>query len=100
MDLETFRWLLTDDGQALLARRDRGGGDAARRCRRRCGETRDARSRSPRRSARSSCVRTAAAKFGDDAARMYFTRDGLEQATRAPVADAPGRPARRRPGRA
>jgi SAM-dependent methyltransferase len=30
--------------------------------------------------------RHAAAKLGDDAARMYFTREGLEQATRAPVA--------------
>ncbi|MDT0308539.1 class I SAM-dependent methyltransferase [Streptomyces sp. DSM 44917] len=29
----------------------------------------------------------AAAKFGPEAGRMYFTRDGLEQATRAPVAD-------------
>lgn len=28
----------------------------------------------------------ARAKFGPDAAKMYFTRDGLEQATRAPVA--------------
>jgi len=30
--------------------------------------------------------RRAAAKFGPDAAVMYFTRDGLEQATTAPVA--------------
>jgi SAM-dependent methyltransferase len=30
--------------------------------------------------------RHAAAKLGDDAARMYFTRDGLEQATRTAVA--------------
>mgnify|MGYP002619559134 FL=1 len=30
--------------------------------------------------------RRAAGKFGADAARMYFTRDGLEQATRAVVA--------------
>jgi hypothetical protein len=29
----------------------------------------------------------AAAKFGADAERMYFTPDGVEQATRAPVAD-------------
>ncbi|MGH3735130.1 MAG: class I SAM-dependent methyltransferase [Micromonosporaceae bacterium] len=28
----------------------------------------------------------AAAKFGADAARMFFTRDGLQQATRSPVA--------------
>jgi SAM-dependent methyltransferase len=31
--------------------------------------------------------RRAAAKFGADAERMYFTPDGLEQATRTPVAD-------------
>ena len=30
--------------------------------------------------------RRAEAKFGDDAARMYFTPDGLEQSTRGPVA--------------
>ncbi len=30
--------------------------------------------------------RRAEAKFGPDAERMFFTRDGLEQATRAPVA--------------
>jgi SAM-dependent methyltransferase len=29
----------------------------------------------------------AAAKFGDDAQRMFFTPDGVEQATRTPVAD-------------
>lgn len=31
--------------------------------------------------------RRAVAKFGDDAARMFFTRSGLEQATRREVAD-------------
>src|SRR3954449_865177 len=31
--------------------------------------------------------RTAVAKFGSDAGRMYFSRGGLEQATRAVVAD-------------
>ncbi|TMM40580.1 MAG: class I SAM-dependent methyltransferase [Actinobacteria bacterium] len=31
--------------------------------------------------------RRAVAKFGPDAARMFFTRAGLEQATRVPVAD-------------
>ena len=84
MDLETFRWLLTDDGQALLGPRPRPRG--------------------PRSRSRSSCATTAtpeqvaaalgqvelrqraAAKLGEDAAGMYFTRDGLEQATRAAVA--------------
>jgi SAM-dependent methyltransferase len=35
--------------------------------------------------------RRAVAKFGDDAARMYFTPAGLEQATRTPVAEARAR---------
>jgi SAM-dependent methyltransferase len=91
MDLGTFRWLLTDDGQALLAaatttegtplqvqRQLRGAvssgstdGEAGNRVAAALGQV-DLR-------------RHAAAKLGDDAARMYFTREGLEQATRAAV---------------
>jgi SAM-dependent methyltransferase len=84
VDLETFRWLLTDDGQRLLA--------AA------------AESREPSLRAQAALRRTASAervaaamsqvelrahaleKLGGDAARMYFTREGLEQATRTAVA--------------
>ena len=85
MDLDTFRWLLTDEGSALLARAaDLAGGpelavqDELRR--------------------QASPARVAAAltqvglrergrtKFGDRAARMFFTTDGLEQATRVSVA--------------
>ena len=86
MDLDTFRWLLTDEGSALLARAaDLAGGpelavqDELRR--------------------QASPARVAAAltqvglrergrtKFGDRAARMFFTTDGLEQATRQRVAE-------------
>ncbi len=85
MDLETFRWLLTDDGQDLLAAATAAEGtplqvQAALR------ETASA----ERVAAALGLVelrRHAVAKFGDDAARMYFTREGLEQATRSPVAN-------------
>lgn len=85
MDLESFRWLLTDDGQALLARATElaGGGDEL------------AVQRELRQDAEPDQVATAltqvelrgkaVAKFGESAARMYFTPDGLEQATRLPV---------------
>lgn len=85
MDLDAFRWLLTDDGQALLSRASelRGSDELAVQS-------------ELRRTAEPSQVATAltqvelrdkaAAKFGDAAARMYFTPDGLEQATRLSVA--------------
>jgi SAM-dependent methyltransferase len=88
MDLESFRWLLTVPGQALLAR---------------AAEVYADQDRDPLRSAtvlrRGSAaghvsaaltqveLRTrATAKFGELAGRMYFTPDGLEQATRQRVA--------------
>ncbi|ROR89708.1 class I SAM-dependent methyltransferase [Nocardioides aurantiacus] len=84
MDLDAFRWLLTDDGRRLL---DRATGLDPR-------SLSDA--ESLRRTAAPEHVaaaltqvelrRRAVAKLGEDAARMYFTPDGLEQATRAPVA--------------
>ncbi|MGA8256970.1 MAG: class I SAM-dependent methyltransferase [Nocardioides sp.] len=87
MDLEAFQWLLTDDGQQLLARATTATSDG----------------RSPlavqselRRADSAEHVaaaltqvdlrRRAAAKLGPSAAQMYFTPDGLEQATRLPVA--------------
>ena len=84
MDLDAFRWLLTDEGQELLAAAAVATGDelAAQAALRR----------------RSSAAHVAAAltqvelrrravdKFGDLADRMYFTPEGLEQATRLPVA--------------
>ncbi len=92
MDLDAFRALLTPEGQALLVL---------------AGEVYDAQAGDPVRSAaalrRQAPAGTdpaeiaaaltqvglrhrAAAKFGEDAERMYFTPEGLEQATRARVA--------------
>jgi SAM-dependent methyltransferase len=84
MDLEAFRWLLTDPGQRLLDRAAGLPGDEL------------ARQSVLRREASAEQVAVAltqlelreraVAKFGDLAARMYFTPDGLEQATRLSVA--------------
>ena len=87
MDLDAFRWLLTDDGQSLLASATGAladGGDEL------------AVQSELRRGAAAAHVavalsqvelrRRAEPKFGDLAARMYFTPDGLEQATRLSVA--------------
>lgn len=89
MDLESFRWLLTDDGQTLLRRAaeeyDERGGDVL------------AASTALRRTASAEHVAAALSqvelrlravpKFGDWAPSLYFTRDGLEQATRRRVAE-------------
>ncbi|MBB6628807.1 methyltransferase domain-containing protein [Nocardioides sp. KIGAM211] len=84
MDLDDFRWLLTDDGQELLARADEAPDDPLR------AQTELRRRAEPGRVATAltqvQLRRRAVAKFGDLAARMYFTPDGLEQATRLPVA--------------
>jgi SAM-dependent methyltransferase len=89
MDLDAFRWLLTEDGQALLDRAHGVYGECA-------GDPLRA-GQALRKS--SSAEHVAAAltqvelrgraepKFGDWAARMYFTPDGLEQATRRRVAE-------------
>ena len=86
MDLEAFRWLLTDEGQALLARAAElaPSGDELHV------------QAELRRTAPPAVVAAALsqvelrerahAKFGDLADRMYFTPDGLEQATRLSVA--------------
>ncbi|MGJ0558411.1 THUMP-like domain-containing protein [Methylocystis sp.] len=84
MDLDAFRWLLTPAGQDLLERAASAPADPLQA------------SNALRREASGEYVaaaltqvdlrRRAAAKFGNDASRMYFTPDGLEQATRAPVA--------------
>src|SRR5690348_12803102 len=89
VDLEAFGWLLTPDGQRLLHRAGQvydehpgapvGAAGALR------GQE------SPARVAvaltQAGLRRKAAAKFGDLAAQMYFTPDGLEQATRRRVAE-------------
>ena len=87
MDLEAFRWLLTDAGQALLTRATEvyvgHAGDPVRTA------TALRQVADPPRAAAALTqvdlrVR-GVAKFGPDATRMYFTPDGLEQATRARV---------------
>ena len=99
MDLDAFRWLLTEPGQALLARAAR----AVRRARRRPGAGRRppcaARAPTPAHAAAAltqvELRRRAVPKFGDDAARMYFTPDGPRAGH-----PRPGRRAPRGPGRA
>ena len=92
MDLDTFRWLLTDDGQQLLAaatlvqaQHEDDPVTAA------SGLRAGAPSATPEQAAaaltQASLRRRATTKFGGDAARMYFTPDGLEQSTRTRVAD-------------
>lgn len=83
VDLDTFRQLLTDPGQQLLATAAELVGDpllAAKRLRPLAG---------PELAAAALTQATlrvkAVSKFGDEAARMYFTPDGLEQATRTTV---------------
>jgi len=92
VDLEAFDWLLTDDGQRLLARATelRAEGRDALQAHARLEKERPA-------GAPAAGVALAASqaelrekgrgKFGELAARMYFTPDGLEQATRLPVAE-------------
>lgn len=86
MRVETFERLLTPAGQDLLAEASASDGAESElalgtRLRRRhdadlvAAATEQVRLR-----------RKAGAKFGDDAHRMYFTAEALEQATRAPVA--------------
>jgi SAM-dependent methyltransferase len=88
MDLDAFRWLLTDPGQALLARAEElyvaHAGDPVRTA------TVLRQQADPEYAAaaltQADLRARAAPKFGADAARMYFTPDGLEQATRSRVA--------------
>jgi len=88
VDLETFRWLLTDEGQSLLAEATTlvadgasplAAGTALRRT-----TTGD---RAAAALAQVELRGRAVAKLGDLAGRLYFTPDGLEQATRRRVAE-------------
>jgi SAM-dependent methyltransferase len=85
VDLEAFDWLRTDEGQALLARAAALAGEDPLRA-----QTALRRDAAPERVAvamsQAELRRRAVAKFGDLAGRMYFTPDGLEQATRLVVA--------------
>ncbi|GAB4012933.1 THUMP-like domain-containing protein [Nocardioides ultimimeridianus] len=88
MDLTTFAWLLTDDGQAALASATDAVGEG--------GSELQVQSllRRTTTAEQAATVLTqvelrahAAAKLGDLAGRMYFTRDALEQATRLRVSE-------------
>lgn len=91
MDLDAFAWLLTDDGQQVLASAVGLGAaveddplaahDTLRRTAPDVASPRIAVALS-----QATLRRAAVAKFGDLAARMYFTPEGLEQATRLSVA--------------
>ena len=85
VDLDAFRWLLTEPGQLLLARASEASEDPLEAS---AALRRDA---TPEQVAvaltQATLRRRAEPKFGDLAARMYFTPDGLEQATRLAVAE-------------
>jgi SAM-dependent methyltransferase len=85
MDLEAFRWLLTEAGQRLLDRAEAAPEDplaASARLRREASPDQVAAALT-----QAALRRRAVAKFGDLARVMYFTPEGLEQATRLPVAE-------------
>ena len=89
MDLDAFRWLLGEDGRRLLDRAaqlyDEQAGDPVR------AATALRREALPEHAAAAltqvELRRRAAPKFGPLAGRMYFTPEGLEQATRHRVAE-------------
>ena len=86
MDLDAFRWLLTDDGQRLLAEAAGAAGRTTR-CAPQAELRRTARRR-PHVAAALTQVelrgRAREPSSATHADRMYFTPDGLEQATRLP----------------
>jgi SAM-dependent methyltransferase len=87
VDLETFAWLRSPSGQAALV--EAGRLHADRLAPMRAGELLR-RALSPEQAAAAMSQVTlreaAEVKFGADAARMYFTQEGLEQSTRTEVA--------------
>lgn len=88
MDLDAFRWLLTDAGQTLLTEAERAYAEipdpvARAAAVRRTGASAE---RASAALTQAELRRRAVAKLDDLAARMYFTPDGLEQATRLRVA--------------
>ncbi len=84
MDLASFRWLITEEGQQLLAVATEAADDSL------ATQTALRRTTSAEHVAAAltqvQLRRRAQPKFGDLAAQMYFTPEGLEQATRLPVA--------------
>ncbi|MDO7868731.1 class I SAM-dependent methyltransferase [Nocardioides jiangxiensis] len=89
MDLDAFRWLLTDAGQQLLDRAAHAYADVAGDPVAAASAVRRLEPDPDRATAALSQVQLrvrAVAKFGDDALRMYFVGDALEQATRPRIA--------------
>ncbi|HZJ07491.1 MAG TPA: class I SAM-dependent methyltransferase [Nocardioidaceae bacterium] len=88
MDLDAFRWLLTPEGQALLARATEASDGPADPMRTTVRLRREA---APEHVAaamtQAGLRRKAEAKFGDLAKSMYYTPEGLEQATELRVAE-------------
>ncbi|MCW2815047.1 MAG: hypothetical protein JWN84_2502 [Nocardioides sp.] len=87
MDLDAFRWLLTDPGQDLLVRTagalaEQGDELAVQTSLRRTAAAEHVAAALTQVALRA----RAEVKLGPSAAKMYFTPDGLEQATRLPVA--------------
>lgn len=90
MDLDDFRWLLTDPGQQLLVHATHAFVDHAGDPVRTAAAVRRTEANAGRAAAALTQVQLrhrAVAKFGEQAVRMYFTPDGLEQSTRPRVAD-------------
>jgi SAM-dependent methyltransferase len=90
VDLETFRWLLTPDGQELLLTAAQAYADADGDPVRAAAEVRRQEPDADRAAAALTQVELrvkAVPKLGEDALRLYFTPDALEQATRRRVAD-------------
>ncbi len=89
MDLDAFRWLLTPEGQRLLARAGEEYDDPGTDTLKALQAVR--REASPEHAAAAMTQvelrHRGRAKFGDLAAAMYFTPDGLEQSTRLRVAE-------------
>lgn len=89
MDLSTFEWLLTPPGAELVAAATRAheGGDPVRAAEELRRFAPDALPEQRAAALTQAQLRgRAVAKFGSDAAQMWFTSDGLEQATRPRVA--------------
>jgi SAM-dependent methyltransferase len=84
VDLDAFEWLLTEPGQRLLEKAATAPEDplrASAELRKGAGAEHVAAALT-----QTELRRRGAEKFGPNAARMYFTPDGLEQATRLTVA--------------
>ena len=89
VEAETFAWLLTGTGQQVLDRAAHAWADADGDPVRSAAAIRRVEPDPERSAAALTQVQLrarAVAKFGDDAVRMYFTPDALEQATRPRVA--------------